>query len=126
MAACSRLSQEAEQHPLQIELVEPLYPPGVGKYTLHVRVFDGDDNPINDAQVSVKGDMTHAGMVPVLAEATEGDKGLYKVPFEWTMGGDWIVTVQVTLPDGTIAEESFPMDISGDPANCDVEATETP
>ncbi len=126
MAGCSRVSQEAKQHPLQIELAKPLFPPGVGKYTLNVSVFDSENNPVNNAQVSVKGDMTHAGMLPVLATATNGDKGQYKVPFEWTMGGDWIVTIQVTLPDGTVAEESFPMVISDDQANCAVEATEAP
>jgi len=126
MSGCSRISQEAKQHALQIELVEPLYPPGVGKYTLHVRLFDSIDQPINDAAITVKGDMTHAGMKPIVAEVTNGDKGLYKVPFEWTMGGDWVITVQAMLPDGTIAEETFPITISGDPADCDTKATDIP
>jgi hypothetical protein len=42
------------------------------------------------------------------------------------MGGDWVIIIQATLPDGTVAEETFPIIISGDPADCDVEATETP
>lgn len=125
-ASCSRQSQEAKQHQLQIELVEPLFPPGVGKYTMNIRIFDGNDQPIDNATLAIKGDMTHAGMVPILAEATNGDKGLYKVPFEWSMGGDWVVTVQATLPDGTVAEESFPITVSGDPADCDTEVTNTP
>lgn len=126
IGGCSRLSQEAKQHQLQIELIEPLYPPGVGKYTINIRLFDGNDNPVNDANIAVKADMTHAGMVPILGNATEGDKGLYKVPFEWTMGGDWVIVIQATLPDGTVAEETFPLTISGDPADCDNEATENP
>jgi hypothetical protein len=120
------VSQEAQQHQLQIELIEPLYPPGVGKSTLNIRVFDGNDQPIDNAAIAVKGDMTHAGMVPVFGEADQGDKGLYKVPFEWTMGGDWVLTVQATLPDGTIAEETFPLTISGDPADCEPEVTRNP
>lgn len=126
LVGCSRLSQEAQRNPLQIELVEPLFPPAVGKYTLNIRLFDGNDNPVNDATIAVKADMTHAGMVPILGNATEGDKGLYKVPFEWTMGGDWVIVVQATLPDGTVAEETFPLTISGDPADCDNEATKVP
>ena len=127
IVGCSRVSQEGQQNQLQIELVEPLYPPGVGKYTLNIRIFDSNDNPIDNATLSAKGDMTHAGMTPILAETTGGDKGLYKVPFEWTMGGDWVVTVQATLPDGTIAEETFPFTISGDPADCDTtEETNSP
>jgi hypothetical protein len=123
---CSRVSREASQQPLQIELIEPLFPPGVGKYTMNVRLFDEYDNPVDDAQIAIKADMTHAGMVPILANATHGDKGLYKVPFEWTMGGDWVVVIQATLPDGSVTEETFPIIISGDPADCGVEATEIP
>jgi hypothetical protein len=126
IGGCSRVSQEAQQHQLQIELVEPLYPPGVGKSTLNIRLFDNNDQPVDDAAITVKGDMTHAGMVPVLGEADQGDKGLYKVPFEWTMGGDWVLTVQATLPDGTIAEETFTLTISDDPADCDPEVIDTP
>jgi hypothetical protein len=126
VGGCSRVSQEAQQHQLQIELIEPLYPPGVGKYTLNVRVFDSNDTPIDDAAITVKGDMTHAGMVPVLGEASQGDKGLYTIPFEWTMGGDWVLIVQATLPDGTIAEETFTLTISDDPTDCDPEAITNP
>jgi hypothetical protein len=126
VVGCSRVSQEAQHNQLQIELVEPLFPPAVGKDTLNIRLFDANDNPINDATIAIKADMTHAGMVPILGDATEGDKGLYKVPFEWSMGGDWVVVVQATLPDGTVAEETFPITISGDTANCDDEATKSP
>lgn len=126
VVGCSRVSQEATQQPLQIELIEPLFPPGIGTYTMNIRLFDENDNPVDDAQIAIKADMTHAGMVPILASATDGDKGLYKVPFEWTMGGEWVIVIQATLPDGTVAEETFPITISGDPANCDIEVTETP
>lgn len=125
-ASCSRVSQEAQQNQLQIELIEPLFPPAIGKDTLNIRLFDENDNPINDATIAVKADMTHAGMVPILGNTTEGDKGLYKVPFEWTMGGDWVVVVQATLPDGTVAEETFPLTISGDSSDCEDEATVVP
>ena len=125
-AGCSRVSREAQQTQLQIELIEPLFPPAVGNDTLNIRLFDENDNPINDATIAVKADMTHAGMVPILGNATKGDKGLYKVPFEWSMGGDWVIIVQATLPDGTVAEETFPLTISGDPADCNNEATESP
>ena len=126
VGGCSRVSQEAAQQPLQIELIEPLFPPGIGTYTMNIRLFDENDNPVDDAQIAIKADMTHAGMVPILASVTDGDKGLYKVPFKWTMGGNWIITIQATLPDGTIAEETFPITISGDPADCDIEATIIP
>jgi hypothetical protein len=125
-AGCSRVSQETETTGVQVELVEPLFPAAVGKETLNIRVFAADNQPIDNAKINVRGDMTHAGMVPILAETENGDKGLYQVPIEWAMGGDWILTVQVTLPDGTVVEKTFPRTIANDPADCAQEATETP
>ena len=120
---CSRVSQEtetnqeAESRGVQIELIEPLFPPATGPSTLEIRLFDADANnkPINNAKIHVKGDMTHAGMIPVLGETENGADGVYKVPLEWTMGGDWVVQVQATLPDGTRVEKTFPMTITYDP-----------
>ena len=44
--------------------------------------------------------MSHAGMRPVFSEARELEPGRYEAPIEFTMGGDWIILVRVTLPDG--------------------------
>ena len=87
----------------------------VGEATLVVTVTDEDDNPVTDATVEVRGDMDHAGMVPVIPEpVTENEDGVYRIPFEWTMGGDWIVIVEVTLTDDTVAAQEFEYVISGD------------
>ena len=67
-------------------------------------------SPIDDAYLAVKGNMTHAGMVPVLAEVDGGgENGVYSIPFEWTMAGDWVVTVDIQLADGTKAQKRFDM-----------------
>lgn len=132
VVGCTRMSQEAEMqentepHGVQIELIEPLYPSAIGKETLNIQVYDADNQPIDNAKIKVRGDMTHAGMVPILAETENGDKGVYQVLFDWTMSGDWIVTVQVTLPDGAVIEKTFPRTIANDPANCEQEETKTP
>jgi hypothetical protein len=36
------------------------------------------------------------------------------MPFRWTMAGDWFVTVDVTLPDGTTASQRFDFTVAGD------------
>lgn len=132
LIGCSRVSQEtelnqeAEPNGVQIELVEPLFPSAIGKETLNIRVFDANNQPINNAKINVRGDMTHAGMTPILAETENGNKGLYQLPLEWSMSGDWIVTIQVTLPDGTVAENIFPRTIANDAANCEHEDKNTP
>lgn len=82
-------------------------PQKVGQFALMVTLLDATQKPITGATIEVTGDMTHAGMVPVKGTAEGGASGLYAVPFKWTMGGDWIVTVRATLPDGRIATRRF-------------------
>ena len=87
----------------------------VGEATLVVTVTNEDGDPVTDASIEVRGDMDHAGMVPVIREdITDNEDGVYRIPFEWTMGGDWIVVVEVTLPDETIAAQEFNFVITGD------------
>lgn len=87
--------------------VEP-DPPTAGESTLIISVNDANGNAIDDATISVHGDMDHEGMTPVDGESTSGQNGMYHVPFEWTMGGGWILDVTVTLPDNAgIATEQF-------------------
>lgn len=73
----------------------------VGPETVRVLVL-ADDAPVADAAVEVTGDMTHAGMVPVVADALpDGAPGAYTTrDFAYDMAGDWVLTADVTLPDG--------------------------
>ena len=79
--------------------------PMLGETPVIVYVLGENNDGVSGATVEVTGDMTHAGMVPVVAEAVESAPGLYRADeFEFTMAGDWILTAEVTLPDG--AEET--------------------
>jgi hypothetical protein len=73
-----------------------------------VFLLDGDAG-VEGASVEVVGDMTHAGMEPVISDAPMVDPGLHRTDaFRFTMAGDWILTVTATLPDGaTVREEAF-------------------
>ena len=74
--------------------------PALGAAQFNIYILE-DGNGVSDAEVKVTGDMTHAGMVPVLTDAKEVEQGLYASEgFEFTMAGDWIVTTEVTLPSG--------------------------
>ena len=84
----------------------------VGKTTLVVTLTDANGQPLSAQKVEVRGDMTHAGMQPVLAESSNGENGMYEIPLEWTMSGDWIVTVKATMPDGAVAEEHFDLSVT--------------
>lgn len=114
-SGCARASREPAAADIQLGLTAVPFPAHVGDGRLVIQVTDGAGNPINDARLSIKGDMTHAGMVPVLAEIeSTGVDGYYEVPFAWTMAGDWIVTIEATLPDGTRARERFDLSVAAD------------
>ncbi|MCB0033630.1 MAG: copper chaperone PCu(A)C [Anaerolineales bacterium] len=122
LSACgARQSQQAADS--GYEMTMEAMSTAVGETNLMVTLTDADGNPVNDATLSVKGDMSHAGMQPVLSEASNGDNGTYTIPFEWTMGGDWIVTIDATLPDGTTVSEQFDgITISGEMGDMDMES----
>jgi hypothetical protein len=107
-AGCARRGAVDESSQVQVELVEVRPEPiQVGEAELVLRMMDREGRPVEAAQVQVKGDMSHAGMVPVLGEAQEQGGGLYTVPFEWTMAGDWILTVSGTLQAGGHFEDQI-------------------
>lgn len=78
-----------------------VYPVGDAALDLSVQ---RDGANVTDAAVHVTGDMTHAGMVPVEASAREISPGVYQASdFSFTMAGDWVLTIEVTLADGTVS-----------------------
>lgn len=79
----------------------------VGETMLMITLTTADGTPIDDADLTVRGDMTHAGMTPVTREVSGGTDGIFTVPFEWTMAGDWFVTVDAALPDGETISRRF-------------------
>jgi hypothetical protein len=78
----------------------------VGPATLMLSLRRPDGVPIAGATVRVDGHMTHPGMAPVTAEATErpAGAGSYEARFAFTMPGDWVLIVSAALPDGTRVE----------------------
>jgi len=87
--------------------VEP-NPPAVGDSTLTVTLKDMGGKPINNATLGVHGNMGHDGMDPLEGTSNTATNGEYHIPFRWTMGGDWQVVVEATLPDGQgVFKKSF-------------------
>jgi hypothetical protein len=79
-------------------------PPITGPNRLVITLRDEEGSPVESAKVRVEGTMTHAGMVPVHAEASDEGDGRYLVSeFQFTMGGDWILLLRIRLADGTEA-----------------------
>jgi hypothetical protein len=59
----------------------------------------------------MEGNMSHAGMVPVFADASEIEPGRYQATMRLSMAGDWIVTVHVTRSGDH--KEDYEFDIKG-------------
>jgi len=88
-------------------------PPLVGPTRLLLEV-ERNGEPVQGARVAIEGNMSHAGMVPVLDSAREESPGRYGVEaFRFTMAGDWILEVRVELPDGGSALRRIPVRVSG-------------
>ncbi len=86
-------------------------PAVVGESSVTITLADVDGQPVNDALVEVVGTMAHAGMMPVSGKGVPGENGQYVVPLQWTMVGDWMVIVTVTLPDGSQHTQQFDQEV---------------
>ncbi len=88
--------------------------PAVGPATVRVYLLGPDNEGVSNATVTVTGTMTHAGMEPVIAEATPTEGGIYETEsFEFDMAGDWILTAEATLTDGGTAQAERPVTVPG-------------
>lgn len=125
--ACRQQTLSVENINLDVTVTDSL----VGETELIIKVTDGDENAIeNPGKLSIRGDMDHAGMAPVLRDAEESINGIFTVPFEWTMGGSWSLEVQLTLENGEVATETFSYEIlteasEDDMAGMDMGSSET-
>lgn len=88
------------------------FPAKRGPATVTVHLKDEAGAPREGATLTLEGNMNHAGMRPVFSDLSETEPGAYvSDSFEFTMGGDWILTVRGALADGTSFEQIF--DVAG-------------
>lgn len=115
LPGCRRAEATDQASDVQLSLSSNPDTLAVGPSRLDVTLRDADGAPIDGATgVTVRGDMSHAGMAPVLATAAGQGNGVYAADFTWTMAGDWIVTVEATLPDGRLKMARFDYTIPAD------------
>jgi hypothetical protein len=86
-------------------------PARVGPAAIVVNLSDEAGNPVKGTRISLEGDMSHAGMAPVFAEAAEIEPGHYQGRLEFTMAGDWVVLMHMTLAGGQTLERQ--VDVKG-------------
>lgn len=109
MQSCRRESRS----PLDLTLEHEVFPqpPRVGRVTITLIMTDGLKRPVTRAYFRLEANMSHPGMAPIFAEATETAPGRYQSILELSMAGDWYVVVQGALADGRNLEHKF--DIKG-------------
>src|SRR3954465_3089977 len=76
----------------------------VGPATLTITLRGPAGGAGSAGAVPLEGLMSHPGMAPVIADASERAPGVYEVPFAFTMPGDWALIVRVALPGGEQVE----------------------
>jgi len=105
LTACGE--KEESLPDISVELTVSPDPATVGPATVVVTLHDADEQAMGGAEMELEGTMTHAGMTPVFADAVETATGQYKAELEFTMGGDWVIIVRATLPDGRSLERQI-------------------
>jgi len=114
LAGCGRGDKDLPD--VAMEMVVSPEPPQLGPAAITVTLHDAAGAPISGARVELEGNMNHAGMVPVFADAVEVAPGRYQADMEFTMGGDWFILVHADLPDGRSLERKI--DVPGVDAIC--------
>lgn len=104
---CHRHRQTAPEPNVTLTYQVAPQPTRVGNVTITIKMTDRTQKPIDGATVKLEGNMSHAGMAPVVAEATEVGPGRYQANMKLTMAGDWDVLVLLTLPDGSEEDQQF-------------------
>jgi YtkA-like len=98
-AACA----PQNKNQLAVRLEQPTQ--SVGKRELILNVTK-DGQPLEVAELSVEGNMTHAGMGTVTDTAKPLGNGRYAVrAFDFNMSGDWVLTVTAVKDAKTLTGE---------------------
>lgn len=82
-------------------------PVRVGPVTITFRLRDATNTPVTGAVMKLEGNMSHAGMAPVFADAKEIEPGVYRSTLELSMAGDWYVLVTASWSDNRKFEQQF-------------------
>ena len=98
---------------LQISVQFDPDPAVTGTSALIVTITGADGSPAAGLAVAARGDMTHAGMAPQLGEGVEGEPGVYTIPWEWTMAGDWLLDVTARAADGSETTQTLDVAVEG-------------
>ncbi|MGA2136458.1 MAG: FixH family protein [Bryobacteraceae bacterium] len=87
------------------------WPARIGTATITLIMWDAKGRAVRNARIALEADMSHPGMRPEFGETREIAPGRYQGRVAFTMAGDWVVLMRVTLPGGQKLERQ--MDVNG-------------
>jgi YtkA-like len=87
------------------------WPARVGPTAITLKMSNPAGKPVAGAIVKLEGDMSHPGMRPEFGEAPETEAGQYHGALTFSMAGDWVILMHITLPDGRKLERQ--MEVNG-------------
>ena len=70
-------------------------PPVVGDVLLYFNVVDDQGQPVTGAEVNVMADHTDMSGMTMQGNATDQGKGIYAITTNFSMAGQWKITVQI-------------------------------
>lgn len=83
----------------------------LGQATFFIDVKDKSGKPVDTAKVSFDLNMTTMNMGTQQGEATSQGNGRYSAMGRMTMRGPWRVSTKVTMPDGSVENKDFTVDV---------------
>jgi hypothetical protein len=83
----------------------------MGAATFFIDVKDKNGKPVDTAKVSFDLNMTTMNMGTQQGEATSQGNGRYSAMGRMTMRGPWRVSAKVRMPDGSIENKDFTVDV---------------
>jgi hypothetical protein len=79
----------------------------VGAATVNLTVRDRGERPVSGAYIALEAEMAHPGMSPEFGEAKEVAPGRYQGSVTFTMAGEWVLLMHITLRNGRRFEQQI-------------------
>ena len=98
LAACSGAESTAPAQttaPVTITMNVLPDPPVIGDVLLYFNVVDTQGQPVTGADVNVMADHTEMSGMTLQGNASDQGKGIYAITTNFSMSGQWKITVQV-------------------------------
>jgi hypothetical protein len=115
LGAGCRIPPDVSNRETQIKLSFAPDPPSLGDTMLVVTVLH-DRVGQQNVQVMLRGVVNTVGIPPETGGGITDAEGHTVIPFQWTYGGDWIITVTAALPNGRTKTQDFRIYVPDAPA----------